>query len=86
MSPLSVNGLSPVLPLIVPIITVSQHGAQTQVSVTPPMSHDQAIHLLMAGVFALHQQLVLAQAGQQPLVQPATPLDVSAMHTKKDAL
>lgn len=60
--------------MIAPSITVTQQGDQAQVSVTPPMPHDQAIHLLMAGVFALHQQLVLAQHGQRPpLVQAATP-------------
>lgn len=65
------NGL-PLQPVI-PSITVTNDGLQTQISVTPAMPHAQAINLLMAGVFALHQQLVLGQAGHQSLVQPATP-------------
>ena len=76
MAPLLPNG-TPTLQVIVPTVTVTQEGAQT--SVTSPLPPPAVLNLLMAGVFAVHQQMVLAQAGQQPLVQGASPADLNAL-------
>lgn len=65
------------LQVLVPSVTVTQEGAQT--SVTSPLPPPAVLNLLLAGLFAVHQQMVLAQAGQSSMVQGASPADLNAL-------
>lgn len=71
---LAVNG-APVA--LVPTITVIQRGAEVKLEANVPAEH--TIQLLLTALFSVHQQLVLAQAGKQPLVIPAMPGDMGLM-------
>lgn len=67
--------------VVLPSITVIQDG--TQVHVNSNLAQpQQAISLLLEGLLAVHRQLVLQQAGQQPLIQPASPGDMPLYRPK----
>lgn len=60
---------APVIPIpemVLPSVTVAQHGPAVNVTATVPPA--QALQLLLQGLLALHAQLVLAEAGQAPRV------------------